>query len=302
MTVPAVFWPTVLGLAFLAFGIFAYRRELRARASRGVFGLASLGPILVAASLAAFAGEHFTAAKSLAALVPKWMPAPLLIAYFVGVAHLAAATSLVARRYIRWSTIFLAIMFALFVLLLFLPSLVRHPTNHIAWIFPGREGTFAIGALALFASEVRPRRATLSNRISAFARIWTAVVLTFFGALNILYPQYSPGVPDNQLTAPWVPAPHAIAYLAGTVLIICGIAMFFRRYASAAATSAGLLMVLLTLALFVPSYFLARSVPQFINALNFVFDTLLFAGMLFAIATAISGSERRPLGIARTAN
>src|ERR1700730_14832793 len=96
-------------------------------APREAFGLVALGPTFVAAALAAFAGEHFTAATSLAALVPKWLPARVFIAYFVGVAHLAAALSFVARRYIRWSTIGLAVMFGLFVLLMDLPGAIRRP-------------------------------------------------------------------------------------------------------------------------------------------------------------------------------
>ena len=301
MTAPAVFWPTVLGLSFLAAGIFTYRRDLLTATSRGLFGLAALGPPFIAASLAAFGGEHFTAARSLAELVPKWMPARLFIAYFVGVAHLAAALSLVARRYIRWSSMFLAIMFALFVLLLHLPNAIEHAANRVFWIFPVREGTFAIGALALFGTEVRNQWPTSSNRIAAGARFWTALALIYFGIENILYPQFSPGVPDTKPTAPWVPLPHEIAYLTGILLVIFGIATFVRKYASSAVTSAGLLMVLLTLALFVPDFFLASNVSQYVTALNFVFDTLLFAGTLFVIAKAISGSESMPMGIAQTA-
>src|SRR5256885_11438973 len=118
MTTSAVFWPTLLGLLFLAAGTITYRPDFHAGTSRDAFGLVVFGPAFVAAALAAFAGEHFTAAASLATLVPKWMPGRLFIAYFVGVAHLAAATSFVARRYIRWSSLGLAVMFGLFVLLM----------------------------------------------------------------------------------------------------------------------------------------------------------------------------------------
>ena len=126
---PTVFWPTLLGLSFLAAGVIAYRRDFRTVATRDAFAVVVLGPTFVAAALAAFAGEHFTAATSLAALVPKWLPARVFIAYFVGVAHLAAASSYVARRYVRWSTIGLAVMFALFVLLMDLPAAIALRSN-----------------------------------------------------------------------------------------------------------------------------------------------------------------------------
>jgi uncharacterized membrane protein len=121
---PASFWPCALGVVFLIAGILTYRCNLFAESLGAQLRFIALGPVLVAASLAAFAGEHFTAARGLSAMVPKWLPARLFIAYFVGVAHLAAALSFVARRCIRWSSIFLALMFALFVLLLHLPGAI----------------------------------------------------------------------------------------------------------------------------------------------------------------------------------
>ncbi len=302
MTAPAVFWPSAFGLVFFVAGLITYRRDLlRATTSRGVFGLVALGPVLIAASLAAFGGEHFTAAKGLSEMVPKWMPARLFIAYFVGVAHVCAALSLVAKRYIRWSTILLALMFALFVLLLHLPNAVQNAANRVFWIFPVRETTFAMGGLAMFGTAVRNQWTNASNRLATVTRIWTAMVLIYFGTQNILYPQFTPGVPDITPTASWVPLPHVIAYLSGILLIVFGVAMFVRKYASTACTAAGLLMVLITLALFVPNFFLARNVSDHVTAINFVADTLLFAGTLFVIATASSGSESRAIGEARAA-
>jgi len=290
---PATFWPSALGLGFLAAGVWTYRRDLLAESSGAQLRIVALGPVFVAAALAAFAGEHFTAARSLAQLVPKWMPARVFIAYFVGVAHLAAALSFVARRCIRWSAIFLAIMFALFVLLLHLPGAVANPAIRIFWIVSVRETTFTMGALALFATAVRDRFPTLSSTLAAIARVWTGIVLIFFGIENILYPQYSPGVPDTMPTASWVPLPLVIAYLTGILLIVFGIAMLVRKYAGVGGTFAGLLMVLLTLTLYVPQFFLARDVGQRVTAINFVFDTMLFAGTLLAITKAILDSESR---------
>src|SRR5438270_554481 len=169
--------------------MITYRRDFRAAESRGSFALVALGPVFVAASLAAFAGEHFTLTATLAGLVPKWLPAHMFIAYLVGVAHFSAALSIVARRYVRWSSISLALMFALFVLLMDLPAAIVHPTKLIFWILAARETTFSIGALALFGTNVTARWPRVSNRVATIARIWTAIVLGFYGVGHVLHPE-----------------------------------------------------------------------------------------------------------------
>lgn len=301
MISPPSFWPSALGVGFLLAGLCTYRRDLLAESSASQLPLVALGPVFVAASLAAFAGEHFTAARSLSQLVPKWMPARVFIAYFVGVAHLAAALSFVVRRCIRWSAIFLAIMFALFVLLLHLPGAIGHPAVRIFWIVSVRETTFTLGALSLFATALRNRSPMLASRLAAVARVWTGLVLIFFGLENILYPQYSPGVPDTQPTASWVPLPLVIAYVTGILLTVFGVAMLVRKFAASAGRIGGLLMLLLTIVLYVPQYFLARNVGERVTAINFIFDTLLFAGTLLVITKAILDSQSKPMTIAEAA-
>jgi uncharacterized membrane protein len=287
MIAPAVFWPNALGCAFFVAGLWTYRREVFAPESRSGAGVLALGPVCVAAALAAFAGEHFTITKSLAAMVPKFMPARLFIAYFVGVAHLAAALSFVARRCLRWSTLLLGIMFALFVLLLHFPGAIRNPGMRIAWIVTVRETTFSLGALSFFATLVRDRWPRASSGITAVARVWSGLVITYYGFDHFLHPQFSPGVPDSTVTASWVPLPHMLAYAVGTLLIVFGITMVVTRYAASAAKYAGVLMLVLTAVLYVPQSFLARGVELQITALNFVFDTLLFGGTMLVIARAI---------------
>lgn len=293
MIAAAVFWPTLLGVSFLVAGLITYRRDLHVGSSRDAFGLVALGPAFVAAALAAFAGEHFTAAANIAQLVPKWMPGRLFIAYFVGVAHLAAALSFVARRYVRVASICLAIMFGLFVLTMDLPSAVTHPGVRMAWSLAARQTTFALGALALFASAIAADRPASARGIAAIARVWTAIVLTFYGVEHFIRPDFSPGVPATMPTAAWVPLPLVLAYVTGVLLIVFGAMMFGERLAAAAAARAGLLMTVLTAALYVPQYFLAKDAAAYVTAINFIFDTLLFAGMMSIVSKAIADTEGR---------
>lgn len=292
MTAPVVLWPATLGLSFLIAGIISYRHGVQAESSSALFGFAALGPALVAASLAAFAGEHFTAASTLAELVPKWLPAHLFFAYLVGVAHLAAALSLVARRCVRWSALGLAIMFAVFVVLMDLPAAIEHPTARIDWILAARETTFAMGGLALFAAVTRARSPRRSTALASIVRCWTAGVLVFYGIDHLLHLRYSPGVPDSTLTASWVPLPLVIAGATGVLLIAFGVAMLVPERAESAAAYCGLLMVVLTLALYVPQFFLAQSTGEAVQAINFIFDTLLFAGTMLVVSGAVTVIDR----------
>jgi uncharacterized membrane protein len=275
-----------LGILFLVVGIFSYRSDVAAPTSQALHRLLPLGPVLVGAALAAFAGEHFTAAAGIARIVPKFMPRPLFIAYFVGAAHLAAGSSFVTKRYVRLSSICLAVMFALFVLLMDLPAAVAHPGSRIVWVLVARQATFSIGALALFAVVTSDSRRHRSTTIATIARIWAACVLVFYGIENVLFPQIAPGVPSQAATASWVPAPHVIAYVTGIVLIVCGFAMFARPFAASAAAWSGLLMIVLTAALFVPQFFIAHTAADQVTAINFIFDTLLFAGTMLIIGAA----------------
>jgi hypothetical protein len=290
VTNPILFWPGVLGILFFVAGIITHRRDVAARSGDGAFGLTAFGPAFVAASLAAFAGEHFTIAPTLARMIPKFMPARLFIAYFIGVAFLAAALSFVARRYVRWAGLGVALNFALFVLLMDLPSAIAHPTVRMAWSLPAREGTFAIGGLALFLAT-KERHTGRGAILATFIRLWTAAVLVFYGIENVVFPQFAPGVP-SQIPAPaWVPLAWAITCATGILVVIFGFMMFAEKYASAAAARCGLVMTVLTALIYVPQWAIARETSQQVLAINFVFDTLLFAGTMLVIARAISGQR-----------
>jgi hypothetical protein len=68
--------------------------------------------------------------------------------------------------------------------------------------------------------------------------------------------------------------------------------MLARKTAVAAIAAVGVLMTALTIGLFVPDLFLAEGVSQRVLAINFVADTLLFAGMMLAIAREVAAQLR----------
>jgi hypothetical protein len=101
-----------------------------------------VGRIFFAGSLIVFAVQHFLYARFVADLVPSWIPFHLFFAYFVGVAFVASALSILTRYCDRWSALALGTMFALWFVILHIPRVVGSLSN-------GNEWTSALVALAM---------------------------------------------------------------------------------------------------------------------------------------------------------
>ena len=289
MVSPLIFWPCFLGLVFLVIGLLCSRREFAA-ASR-LDKLIALGYVFVAAPLAVFAGEHLAGPRFLMEAVPPYMPGRLFWAYFVGLALLAAALSLSVKKYVRWSAPLLAAMFFLFVLMMDLPASVAHPKNRLFWTLALRETAFAGGALALTGFVLLQSNRRHAKTLISIARFCIGIPLIFYGIEHFLYPAFAPGVPLTKLTPPWVPLPFFWAYLVGAVLLIAGVAILLNKRSQIAATYVGLVMTALTLFLYTPILAMVRQPSQIIGEVNYVADTLFFAGTVLFLAMAIRASN-----------
>ena len=279
------FWPGIAGAAFLVAGLFALQRELRTAA--WFDKLIALGSVFVAASLATFGGEHFVAGQSMAGMVPAWLPAHVFWIYLVGTALFAAALSLIAKKCVRLSVPLLAAMFFCFVLMLHAPNVIAHLKERLFWTVALRETVFGGAALALagfLMAEMRPR---LSRVLIALGRFLVGIPLIFFGIQYFLHPEIAPGLPLPKVTPSWVPLPFVWSILTGILLVVCGLAILLNRYAQRAAAGLGLIMTLITLFLYTPILAMAAPSSQ-VEALNYVADTLLFAGTLLFLARALS--------------
>jgi uncharacterized membrane protein len=263
------------GIAALVAGAILARPRLAAADGPGK--LIVLGPVFEASALAAFAAEHFTAARDLAPIVPHWLGFPMFWVYFFGVSLLAAALSLVLWRSVRWSSALVALFFLLVVLTVTLPLLPRHLHDPLFWPEFVREIGFACGALVLSGSLWPPGHAA-GRVLVRIGRTVLAAILIFYAVEHFLFPHYAPGVPLERMMPAWVPAPALWAWLVGIALLLGGIGLLFRPTIRLAAAGAGLVLLLLTVCLYLPILILEfHTAPLAVEGLNYVFDTMLFA-------------------------
>ena len=287
------FWMCLAGLVSLVAGIFVLRKEIGA--ARGWDKLITLGTVFIAASLAAFAPEHFHGPQFIQNVVPRWMPARAFWPRFVGCALLAAAASLTARKCVRLSSTLLASMFSLFVCLIYLPSALAHYSVRLAWVLLLRDLSFAAGAWALVGLHSRTSSPRSAKWMVSFGRIAIAVAAIFFAAQHFLHPQFAPGVPSVKVPPSWVPLPSAWSYVSSMILLSAGIGLALNRRSRTAATSIGALMTVLTLFLYLPILITAHGSAAINEAMNYVADTLLYAGSALVLASALPRIPERAM-------
>jgi uncharacterized membrane protein YphA (DoxX/SURF4 family) len=280
-----IFWPWFAGVVFLAMGFFSVRKEFSA--APGLDKIIALGRVFAAAPLATFGAEHFLNVKAFSPGVPRWIPFHPFWIVFVGVALFAGALSLTWNRYTKLSSTLLAVMLFLFALLLHIPNAVANPHDRFALAVAFREPAFAGGFLAFAGSQV-PR----SKILTVIGRLAMAIAFLFFAVMHILHPQNAPGVPLAKLTPAWMPWPHVLATVTALFLLAAAVAIVISRYARTATACLGLWMVYLTLIVYVPIFLQASGGLELIEGVNYIFDTLLFAGTILLLASALPEEPR----------
>ena len=248
----------------------------RWKAARGAERVLVLGPIFEAVALAMFAAEHFTAARDLMGIVPRWLPWPLFWTWFVGVAWMAAAASLIAWRQVRWSAAGIALLMLIIVVTVSLPELPKHLHDRFSWILTFRETSFAGGAMVLAGSVWGAGKT--GPALMRAGRWIVAAVMVFYGVEHFLFSMFVPGVPLEKPMPSWVPGGGVLSYVVGASLLAGGIGMIIPRKAGVAAAGVGGVLLLLTAFFYVPLFFTEmQTAAGAVEGLNYVGDTMLFA-------------------------
>ena len=287
---PAFFEFPRTALSMCAAGILLFLIALLAAKTdiaqaRGLEKFVALSNLCFAAPLAVFGAEHLSAAKFIKLGVPSYIPLPLFWAYFVGVALLAASLSIATKIQVRWSGLLFGIMMFSFVAMMDIPAVLANPHARIPWTLFLRELAFGGGGWILAGNALRGQSG--SNLITV-GRVLVGIAAIFYGVENSLHTANVPGVPLEKLMPAWIPAHLLIGWLTSAILVVAGICILLAKKTRTAATYLGTWIVLLVVFIYGPILIAALADPgaDKVEALNYFFDTQLFAGAILALAKA----------------
>lgn len=89
--------------------------------------LIPLGSVFFCITMVSFGIDHFLYADGISTLVPNWMPWHLFWTYFAGVALIGAGLSIILRIRLKLSSLLLALMIFLWLILLHIPRAITDP-------------------------------------------------------------------------------------------------------------------------------------------------------------------------------
>jgi len=254
--------------------------------------LIALGPLFYAIALAVFGAQHFVDTKSIMGLIPSWIPAHMFFALLVGACLIAAGLSIATRIRSGLAAFLTAVMFVCFEALMMIPGTIADPQNRINWIIVFREFTFCAGALSIAAAHAQNWSARATHAARMFVRLELGMAMLFFGVQQFLHPMHVPGIPLELVTPTWIPGHSIWCYVTGAVYLAAGLCLLANRRTRSAAISAGIMLLVLMVAVYLP-ILVAR--PLDIEAIDYFFDTLLFCGSVLAVA----GIQSQPAHLAQ---
>lgn len=281
------------GLALFVIGILAAKGAFIP--ARGLDKVIALGNLCFAAPLAVFGAEHFSAAQGISQIVPKFMPWPLFWTYLVGAALVAASLSIATKILVQWSGLLFGIMMFSFVAMMDLPGTLGDIHNRISWVLMFRELSFGAGGWMLAAAAMYGRPTQGRRALITFGRLVIGVAAVLYGVQNFLHPLNAPGVPLEKVIPTWIPARLLIGYLTSAILFVAGLCIVLARKARVAATYLGTWIFLLVVFVYGPILIASLLTPGTdvkVEGINYFFDTLLYAGTVLGLASALAVVEQ----------
>lgn len=115
--------------------------------------LQQTGRVIFAIPMAVFGIEHFLIGEQMAGMVPSYIPGGIFWVYLTGAALLAAAISIISRKWIWWSSVLLFVLLLLFALTIHLPGLFNAQSMQMSMISLLKDLSLAGAALYVAGSS-----------------------------------------------------------------------------------------------------------------------------------------------------
>jgi uncharacterized membrane protein len=287
-----VFWPYFLAIAVGITGLIVIvKTELPG--ARGIDAVLPFGRLFYCMAIAGFGGEHFVFRAGIASMVPKYIPFHMFWAIFCGICLVAAGLAIATKVQARLAATMLGVMLFGFVALLSVPGTFHDPGNRFSWTLLLRDSSFSAAAFAYAGALYRPRVDGGVHWLVRMAQIVIGGTAVFYGVEHFLHPDHVPAVPLELAMPARVPFPLLLAYLMGAVLVVAGLCIFANIRAREAAEALGLTVLLMILIVYVPILLAAPS--DIAVAFNYFFDTLMYAGAVLMLATALPRTLTKPV-------
>jgi uncharacterized membrane protein len=287
------------GAAIVLIGILSARNDLAQ--ARGLDKIVALANLCYAVPLAVFGALHLFAPDFVKDLVPRYMPGRMFWVYSVGCALVAASLSIATKIGVRWSGLLVGIMMFMFVAMLYVPGGIRLMHLHIPWALARftwtivcRESSFGGAGWLLAAMAKNGWRGPARTTLITVGRIAVAIAAIFFGIQHFLHPLGLPGVPLQREMPTWVPARPLIDYVTGAGLVVAGASILLNKKTRTIAACVGGWILLTILVIYTPVMIGALSAPDIgveVEGIDYFADTLLFAGVILAAASAATRSS-----------
>ncbi len=156
--------------------------------------------------------------------IPAALPLRALLSVAASLAMAGAGVAILAPAARRAGAIALALLYALWILVVQLPGTLGMPTIIGMWLGPAELGVLVIAALML-------GRPAMSGATATIARVLFGLCLIVFGACHFVYADITAA-----MVPAWLPASHFWAYATGAGHMLAGVAIACAVYARLAAT------------------------------------------------------------------
>jgi uncharacterized membrane protein len=286
---PRIIWPYFAGTITLVMGL-ARISKMEAGRGLGIERTLVFGPLFLAISMAVFGADHFIAPRFVATLVPSWIPGHLFWVYFVGMALIASALSIVTNKLAVLAATLLSAMLFSFALLISVPGLASHLSDRFVLAVLLRDLSFSGSALACAVAQAEEWPKRVRNGLTILVRYVMALSAVIFGLEHFLHPQFVPVVPLKQPLPSWIPGHLFLAYVTGGILMACGLGMAFNWKARFSATWLGIVVFAIVALVYLP--IMVANISDIANGLNYFADTLAYSGAALLLAGALPSEAR----------